>query len=368
MPATKNAMIRYKILDELLSDKYHDYSLNDLTDEVSNRLGDICSNTNGVVRRTIEKDIRFLEKEGPFLVEIKRYPATYFNIEEQKTCTKQCLKYADPSFSIFKKQLSSDEKYLLQETLNLLGYFEGLPNLSNLELLRSNLGFKGNGQSIISFTRNPIQESNILGELFTAISQKQVVTLIYHKFGELEKQKELTLHPYLIKEYNNRWYLFGATEDDGTLLCFGIERIDRIIPLPSHKYVKYEGNFDDLFEDIIGVTLFKGARIHEICFWVSDISKEYVLTKPLHESQKKVSPNKETEIRSKYPMLENGILLQIECKFNYELIRELTSFGKELIVLGDAYIQNKVAFRIKKMYESYQNICDLFKHSYNSKA
>ena len=61
MPANKNAMTRYKILDELLSNWYHNYSLDDLTEKVSNRLADMYSDTNGVVRRTIEKDIYYLE-------------------------------------------------------------------------------------------------------------------------------------------------------------------------------------------------------------------------------------------------------------------------------------------------------------------
>ena len=30
MPATKNAIVRYRILDELLSDPYHEYSMKDL--------------------------------------------------------------------------------------------------------------------------------------------------------------------------------------------------------------------------------------------------------------------------------------------------------------------------------------------------
>ena len=41
MPANKNAMTRYKILDELLSSRYHNFSLDDLTEEVSNRLADM---------------------------------------------------------------------------------------------------------------------------------------------------------------------------------------------------------------------------------------------------------------------------------------------------------------------------------------
>ena len=41
MPANKNAMTRYKILDELLSNRYHNYSLDDLTEEVNKRLAEM---------------------------------------------------------------------------------------------------------------------------------------------------------------------------------------------------------------------------------------------------------------------------------------------------------------------------------------
>ena len=105
MPANKNAMTRYKILDELLSSRYHNYSLDDLTEEVSNRLADMYPDTNGVVRRTIEKDIFYLEYEGPFLVDIERYSVPSYNTEKQKSYMKQCLRYAQPSFSIFKKNI-----------------------------------------------------------------------------------------------------------------------------------------------------------------------------------------------------------------------------------------------------------------------
>ena len=369
MSATKNVITRYKILDDLLSDHYHDYSLNDLTREVSDRLHEFDSNTDGVVRRTIEKDIKYLEG-FPFYVEINRYSTEYFNKEKQKQMIKQCLKYEDPSFSIFKKQLSSDEEYLLRETLNLLGQFDGLPNFSALEALRSSLGIKEHEKSIISFTKNPIQETSILGELFTAISQKQVIDILYHKFDEQEPPQTFRIHPYLLKEYNRRWFLFAAADKDQKLLCFGVERIQQVTPLPSLGYIEYEGNLDELFEDIIGVTFYTEEPTRIIEFWVSDFSKKYVLTKPLHESQKKVKAEKETTLRQQYPQLENGILLQIECKYNYELIRELTSYGKDLLVLGDHclekntanaednYIKKKVALRIKEMYESYQSIYD----------
>lgn len=356
MPANKNAMTRYKILDELLSSRYHNYSLDDLTEEVSNRLANMYPDTNGVVRRTIEKDIYYLEYEGPFMVEIERYSVPSYSKEKQKSYMKQCLRYARPSFSIFKKEMTNDEEYLLSEALSLLGQFDGLPNLDALEGLRLGLGVKRNERHIISFTKNPLENSNLLGELFTAASQKQVIEIHYHKFSDPEKELVVNLHPYLLKEYNRRWYLFAAAEDDEKMLCFGLDRIDKVVPLPSHKYIEYDGDLNEHFEDIIGVTLFEDSPVYPIIFWVSDFSKDYVLTKPIHDSQKKVNESKASSLREQYPSLNNGVFLQIDCRDNYELIRELASFGKDLIVLSPSVIQDKVWNRISSMNEEYLKI------------
>ena len=57
MPANKNAMTRYKILDNLLSNRYHNYSLGEQMEKVNYRLSEMYPDTNGVIKRTIEKDI-----------------------------------------------------------------------------------------------------------------------------------------------------------------------------------------------------------------------------------------------------------------------------------------------------------------------
>lgn len=357
MPANKNAMTRYKILDELLSDRYHDYTLDDLTEEVNNRLSELDKDSNGVVRRTIEKDLRYLEYEGPFLVEIERYTVQSYDSQKQRSFTKQCLRYAHPSYSIFKKDLSDDEKYLLKSALSLLGQFDGLPNLGTLEGLIKSLGVKDNERQIISFSKNPIEEKSILGELFTAISNKQVIEIHYHKFAAPDENLIHNLHPYLLKEYNSRWFLVAASEKDEKLLTFALDRIDKVTPLPSHKYVDCDDDISEMYEEIIGVTYYDDAPLCNIYFWTSDGAKDYVLTKPLHSSQVRVKNiAKNEELRKRYPTLENGQIFKIVCKFNYELIRELSSYGKELIVLEPSNIQDMVYERVNSMFEDYSKL------------
>jgi predicted DNA-binding transcriptional regulator YafY len=353
MPANKNAMSRYKILDELLSSRYHNYSLDDLTEEVSSRLSEMYPDTNGVVRRTIEKDIYYLEYEGPFMVDIERYTISRYNKEKQKSYVKQCLRYSNPSYSIFKKRLTDDEEYLLSEALSLLGQFDGLPNLDALEGLRLGFGIKRNDRKIISFTKNPLENSNILGELFTSISQRQVIELHYIKFCDQNNELVLNVYPYLLKEYNRRWFLFAATENNGKLLCFGLDRIKSIIPLPSHKYIEYHEDVNNIFKDIIGVTINLDSPIYNIIIWVSNFSKDYIETKPIHDSQNRIDHEQENKLRKQYPVLREGQFYQINCRCNYELIRELASYGKDLLVIEPTEIQEKVRDRIQSLNEAY---------------
>lgn len=109
----------------------------------------------------------------------------------------------------------------------------------------------------------------------------------YHKFSSPHAELTVNIHPYLLKEYNRRWFLFAAAESDEKLLCFSLDRIDNAVPLPSsHKYIDYDGEINKIFDDTIGVTINAKSPVYNIIFWVSDISKDYVATKPIHNSQK----------------------------------------------------------------------------------
>ena len=64
----------------------------------------------------------------------------------------------------------------------------------------------------------------------------------------------------------------------------------------------------------------------------------------------------ESKLKNKYPNLENGHFLQIECICNYELIRELSSFFGELIVLSPQSLQDAVFTEIDKMHQKYLEV------------
>ena len=342
MPINKNAFIRYQYLDTLLSDRHHYYDIHDLTDKVNEML---CNDGfSEVTQRCIEKDINTLEF-APFNAPIERFVKG----------GRHCLKYSTYSYSIFTKKMSDEEVNLLCEVLNTIGQFDGLDNFKWLDDFKIGLGLKER-RKIIYFSHNPfLENSNLLGTLFDYISNKVVINLSYHTFTD-SKIKTIVFHPYILKQYNDRWFLVGAADSDNQILTFALDRIDKTEAIPEMKYIECPDDLNERFENIVGVTLFKDKPIDHIIFWVSDISKDYVLSKPINGSQIRYKGEAEQKLREKYSVLVGGAFFSINCVCNYELIRELCSFGKELLVLSPSNIREIVCTRIREMIESYSSL------------
>ena len=356
MANTKDSFRRYVIIDRMLSDKYHDYTYDDITEEVNNELSEINPKGSNVGRRTIEKDIEFLISEYCNVVSLDKSRKPVFNKELQKTTSRTFVRYDRDDFSIFKQEMTDDEKYLLSEVISLLGHFDGLPNFEQLQMLQAGLSIsKKRKSNAISLTQSPIKKSNIFGKLYDAITHHQVVKLQHHTFAEKDQEKITIIHPYLLKEYNRRWFLIALADDTDKIMTYALDRIDSAEALKERRQKPCEADLYARYNEIIGVTFIEENPIEDIIFWVSDRSKDYVLTKPLHKSQV-VLYDREAEFQQAHPTLQSGLFFSIRCRENYELLRELTSFGKELIVLSPTSIQEKIKQQINGMKESYAGL------------
>lgn len=350
MPATKNAMTRYALIDKMLANRRKAYSIQDITDALAEQLPEFGQQA--VSKRCVEKDLNYLEFDSPFDVEIEEYWVIAAD-KNDRPYKKRCIRYADPTFSIFKPKLTEDEKTVLSTALETLGGFDGLDNFEWLSDLKSRLNLEEH-DTIISLSKNLLTNSTLLARLFTSIKLKQVVNLQYHTFKE-KKIRSVTISPYLLKEYNNRWFLIAGAYDTGKLLTFPLDHIDDFSISFNKSYSSAPEDLHERYEEIIGVTFYEDSPLQEIVFWVSDNSKDYVLTKPIHGSQKTVRGINEMELRILYPKLDSGQFFKIECRKNYELIRELMSFSGELIVVSPSSIVEEIYSLIKKSIDVYDN-------------
>ena len=337
----KNAIMRYKILDSLLSNRNRYYSISELLEKVNEALE--LDGMEPVSRRCIEKDLNTLEC-APYEAVIER--VWYHG--------KKCIRYAEEGFSIFTKKLTEEEENLLSEVLNTIGQFDGLDTFEWLDSLKKRLDIKEH-RRIIQFDSNPYFEGrNLIGSLFTAISNKQVLALKYHTFKD-PQVREVVVYPYLLKEYNNRWFLIVGVED-GTILNFALDRIDDFKPMPHIDYIEPDEDLESRFDDIVGVTLFKNKPTEDILLWVNEEGYQYVKTKPLHGSQRDVKGEEDKTMREKYPALQGGRFFRLQCILNYELEQLLMSKMNQLVVLEPATLKDSLINRIKKMDSLYSSI------------
>lgn len=388
MPTNKNALIRYTILDKLLSDRHHCYTCLDLLNKVNEGLEDAgfpkIGGEGDDYQKQIKSGKRVIQKD---LLDLQDSP---FSMEIDSSDTRDgapVYRYADQTRSLFSTPLKDDEKKLLKEVLNTLGQFSGLDNFEWLEDLQAKLNdpsaFGADKQmaaispiaeennapknKIIVFDSNPyLKNSNLLGTLYSHISNKQIIEVTYQPFGK--PQRKYPVAPYQLRQYNNRWFLVCTiinTEDrqyvKGFYLNLPLDRIQEVKPLVKpaklaqssksakgaksakpeerlYEYIECADNLDEYYEDCIGVTHFDDKPAQDIILAANETCRNYIETKPMHSSQTEIK-NEATlqKLREKYPTLaDQGFLYFYKLHIipNPEMRRLILSYTPNLILLS----------------------------------
>jgi predicted DNA-binding transcriptional regulator YafY len=330
MATNKNALIRYKILDQCFRNPGRRYYLEDLIEACNKVLLDISPDTKGISRRQIFDDILFMESSEGWSIELEK-------IRDGK---KMFYHYADTSFSINNMPLNDLEINHLKSAIDVLSQFKGMPQFEWMQELVPKLqqGISKNApaQNIISFDNNQyLKGIEFIGPLYNAIHYKKVLNIAYQPF-ENESAYQMTLHPAYLKQYNNRWFLLGYNpynkKYDWNLA------LDRMVEITEtkEKYVDTIIDWEEYFEDIIGVTKIEGAEPEEISLVFFNISGKYVESKPIHGSQKSKWLNK------------NELEVRLKLIINFEFERLILSYADSVKVLKP----QKLAEAVKQKMEN----------------
>lgn len=256
-------------------------------------------------------------------------------------------RYLDPDFSIYKGDLKKQEVICLQATMGILNGFQGLPDFdwvnSVIERCRVTLTEESQYARYVGLEHNPyVQGLDNLAPLCQAISRQQVLNIWYHSFRYPEPQKN-TIHPYYLKQYNQRWFLFCFNEHRKELSTYPLDRIEKIEVLREAPFVKNEDyDFTEYFEDMIGVSKEKDEIPQKVLLWVCQQQVPYIETKPLHGSQK---------VKERR---EDGTIFELEVCLNYELEQQILLQGEKMEVLEPSSLREKIAGRLEAAMERYK--------------
>jgi len=336
MATNKNALIRYKTLDKCFRNTGKRYFLEDLIKECEKVLLSIDSQSNGISRRQILNDIAFMESKAGW--------GDQLELDRIRDGHRVYYRYKNPDFSINNMPLNEIEINHLQSAADILTQFKGMPQFEWLnELipkLQQGIVAKEKPSTIIEFDSNEyLKGIEYLGPLHNAIFYKRVLNIEYKSFKS-EKPHFFLIHPYFLRQYNNRWFLFGYNPEqkkyDWNLA------IDRIVSIKETKDKYHRNsriNWQEYFEDIIGVTKTEDAEVSDVTLLFYGTTGKYIETKPLHGSQ-----------RCKW--IDDSILkVDLKLIINYELERLILSYADSVKVLAPSSLAHTVRTRLSNALE-----------------
>ncbi|MEZ5046729.1 MAG: WYL domain-containing protein [Chitinophagaceae bacterium] len=333
----KNALTRYRLIDNLMTNKQRKPpTLKEIVDYISEKLNIPVSES------SVQKDIYAMRYDSSlgFLapIEFDRFARGYI--------------YTDQEYSINKIPVSAEDLQGLELAVDILEQFKDIPAIKMFEDSINKLALA------VKFNRESAMRSNIvmldrpkryvgiefMADIVDAIRNKNIISISYQPFGKKEPKKH-TVHPYFIKEYQNRMYLIGkdihATKAS-KFLTFSFDRIKDAIKMHS---TFDEEHFDKelYYSNTIGVSYSDNKPEKLILRFVPE-QANYIQSQPIHTTQKIIKNTK------------NAFVISIEVIINYELMTLLNSFGEKLIVEKPIHLAEKMKKTAQTMLSNYKSV------------
>lgn len=335
MATNKNATIRYRALDKCFRDYRHRYYIEDLIDKCEEELESFNFTAN-VSRRQIFDDIRFMESMAGWSIPLDRL----------KDGKKTYYRYYERDFTINEQPLTDEEAQQLKTMILTLDRFRGLPCNEWIDELISNLewrfNLKGKKENVIGFEQNQqFTGLKYLNKVLDAASNHQVVEIMYHNYKNGGRDIFFTVHPYYVKQFNNRWFLFGLDDKYKNIDTIALDRIVKIDIAQDIPFIKNTTiDFDHYFDDVVGVTIPDvGIEKEHIVLQFTKSRFPYVSSKPIHRTQNVIS--------------EDECTISIDVRPNNELITQILSFGPDVEVLEPQSFRDLIINKIEQYTKKY---------------
>lgn len=339
MPVNRNALIRYKTIDNCLRNKYKRWTLEDLIEACSDALYEYEGIDKGISKRTVQMDIQMMRSEklgynAPIVVYENKF-----------------YKYENDDYSITNTPLSEQDLKTMSEAVEVLRQFKGFSYFENMDDIVSRLedhvsSVRRNTVHVIDFEKNEnLKGLDFLDTLYNAILNKRVLEIDYRSF--VSRSAHLFIfYPYLLKEYRNRWYVFGAICGKHGLYNLALDRINEVKINEKKRYLEND-LFDPhtFFDDVIGVTKGLNQIAEKIGFRANKSQAPYIRTKPLHKSQQIIEELK-----------DGSIVFEIKVIINRELLREILGFADGLRILYPQSLVDIIAGKFRAANEIYKDI------------
>lgn len=328
MPDTRKPHERAEILDELLA--HGKWTGKELLERVNEKLEDLDGETIDI--RTLRRDFDYLEsKRAPLHRPIKGDMYYYYT----------------ETFSLKNIPLDGDDLRALKQAISILRKVENFQMMDELDLIIGKLANRihtnvPENQTIVQFENHTrAKGSDKFNDLFDAIREQTSIEIIYQSYKHPEP-KQFVVHPYLLKEYRNRWWLLGRDGKSSRVLTLGLDRIQKV-KVSKEEYIENDlFHPDTFFDKVIGVSIDYNGKPEDIILKVNPVSVQHVESKPIHKDQEEVSREK-----------DGSWIIKLNLMINYELKATILGFGDGIEVLEPKGLRDEIKAIHERSFAQY---------------
>ena len=318
MPANKYALIRYRTIDRCLTNTGAPFPTKE---ELRTACEEALYGSEGdhISISTIEKDLNAMRNDGG----LGYFAPIVYHRDERG------YYYEEEDFSINNLQLNPEELESIRFAARTLVQFKNVPVFSQFgqaigkidDRLRMapNLDTR-NLDAVVQFESAPATRgSEHLMPILQSIQNKRMLHVDYKKFQTAEA-KAVSLHPYLLKEYRNRWYVIGWNPERSAYRTYGLDRIENLSETVDAFAVRGDFNADDFFLHSFGISKIAEAPC-DVKIRCNELEYEYLAAQPVHNSQRLIKQ-------------DNGLYeLHLHVLLTFELIQFLLGLGPAVEVI-----------------------------------
>lgn len=257
-------------------------------------------------KRTLERDFEAIRNEFDVEIEYNPVKRGYFINKDKSLAIDSFLRLLElvETANVFQESLKESK-----ETLNYID-FEHEGNVSGIEFLQ---------------------------DVLMAIRNHQRIRF-KHESYQSGKSKKYQLKPYLIKEYQGRWYVVGIVVGMDEIRTFGLDRLSELEILTKTFVPDADLNLKERFADVVGL-VYTGIEVEKVVIAVQKSQVPYLKSAPLHSSQKFIKDE------------DGKDLIELRLKPNYEFVQRVFMQMDTVRVIEPEWLVKEVKERIGRMLE-----------------
>lgn len=239
----------------------------------------------------------------------------------------------------------NEDGYFIDEekSVKVSSFFKFLELVSVAEIFSNSLKDRNQILEYVSFDDSKFFKGvDHIRPILLAITQNRKISFTHENFKN-KTLKDYLITPFLLKEYENRWYVIGVPEGMIEIRTFGIDRISNIEikGLSKLKKQKYQNQLKG-FDDIIGLHV-KNKQPTEITLLVNDVHIKYLESLPLHASQVILPKNDKDQYVVKYTLIPN-----------YEFKTQILKMAEQARVLSPNRLKKEIQRILRNTLKRYE--------------